>query len=147
MTEQFDMMQLTLKDKVNFPYILANQMLTFQRALLALEYSEREIRECVEGFVSLIPSEWKDDTFNDALDKSLIEKKVDVRPRFCGQAASLEVCKELGVPAFKIEIKVDYYDRFAACIDLLNRRGLISEKTKTEKVEGVRHGNDGFEQR
>jgi len=145
MSQQVDAEQLTLRNRVNFPYILANQMLTFQRALLALEFSEREVRECVEGFVSLIPSEWKDDTFNDALAKSLIETKIDIRPRFCGQPATEEVCKELGVPAFKIETRVDYYDRFAACIDLLNRRGLISEKTKTEKVEGVRYGNDGFE--
>ena len=146
MSDQVDAEQLTLRNRVNFPYILANQMLTFQRSLLALEFSEREIRECVEGFVSIIPSEWKDDQFKQDLEKSVVEKKVDVRPRFCGQAASEEVCEELGVPAFKMKVTIDYYYRFQACIDLLNRRGLISEKTKTERAEGVRYGNDGFEQ-
>jgi len=136
MSELLDAMQLTLKDRVNFPYILANQMITFQRALLALEFSEREIRECVEGFVAMIPSEWKDPKFNDDLAKSLVETKVDVRPRFCGQPATIEVCKELGIPAFKIETRVDYYFRFQACIDLLNRRGLISQVSRVEKVEG-----------
>jgi len=146
MSEPLDAMQLTLKDKVNFPYILANQMLTFQRALLALEYSEREIRETVEGFVSMIPSDWKDDKFNEDLKASLIDKKVDVRPRFCGVAASLETCEKLGVPAFKMEIGIDYYDRFQACIDLLNRRGLISQVSRVEKVEGEQF-YDGNENR
>jgi hypothetical protein len=146
MSQQTDVFQLTLKDKVNFPYILANLMLTFQKSILALEFSDREIRECVEGFVATIPSDWMDDRFRKDLDESKIKVKVDIRPRFCGIPATEQVCKELGVPAFKEKISVDYFLRFHACIDLLNRKGLISEKTKTEKVEGVRYGNDGFEQ-
>lgn len=146
-SEQLNAFQLTLKDKVNFPYILANQMLTFQKALLALEYSEREIKECVHGFVSIIPSEWKDDKFKEDLDKSFVEKKIDVRPRVAGNIRmSKEACKEIDIPAFKTEKTVDYYLRFQACVDLLNRRGLISEKTKTEKVEGVKYGIKQIEQ-
>lgn len=146
MSQQVDAEQLTLRGKVNFPYVLANLMLTFQKSILALEFSGREIRECVEGFVATIPSDWQDEQFKEDLKNSEIIVKVDIRPTFCGIKANLETCKKMGVPAYKEVITIDYFLRYHACIDLLNRKGLISEKTKTEKVEGVRYGNDGFEQ-
>lgn len=128
--------QLTLKDRLNYPYLLANQILTFQRALLALEFSEREIRETIEGFVHMIPESWKDDKFNEKMDEATIIRKIDIRPKFCGQSATIEVCEELGIPTFKEVKTFDYYDLFQACIDLLDRRGLTSRRTFTEKFTG-----------
>lgn len=120
--------QLTLKDRLNFPYLLANQILTFQRALLALEFSEREIRETIEGFVHMIPESWKDNKFKENMDEAMITRKIDIRPRFCGQAATPAVCEELGVPTVKEVTTFDYYDLFQACINLLDRRGLTGKK-------------------
>jgi len=128
--------QLTLKDRLNFPYLLANQILTFQRALLALEFSEREIRETIEGFVHMIPESWKDEQFNEDMDKATIKRKIDIRPKFCGLSATLETCKKLKIEPFMKVTTFDYYDLFQACINLLDRRGLTSRRTFTEKMLG-----------
>jgi len=135
--------ELTLKDRLNFPYLLANQILTFQKAILALEYSEREIRETIEGFEHMIPASWKDDQFNKDIEDAEITRKIDVRPEFCGVKPSLECCKENGLTAFKDEVILDYYAMFQACIDLLDRRGLTARRTFTEKFTGkVFKGNN-----
>jgi len=128
--------QLTLKDRLNFPYLLANQILTFQRALLALEFSEREIRETIEGFVHMIPETWKDDGFKKDTQDAKITRKIDIRPKFCGQSATIEVCEQLGFPIFKEVKTFDYYDLFQAVINLLERRGLMSRRSFTEKMLG-----------
>jgi len=128
--------QLTLKDRLNFPYLLANQILTFQRSLLALEFSERQIRETIEGFVHMIPETWKDKKFNEDMKKATILRKIDKRPKFCGLPATLETCEELGIEPFKEVTSFDYYDLFQAVINLLERRGLMSRRSFTEKMLG-----------
>jgi len=129
--------QLTLKDRLNFPYLLANQILTFQKAILNLEYSEREIREAIEGFVHLIPESWKDDKFKDDMTKARVKRKKDVRPIVTGSIRmSQKACEQLGIPAFKEEESFDYYKMFQACVNLLDRRGLTSKRSFTEKFTG-----------
>lgn len=129
--------QLTLKDRLNFPYLLANQILTFQRALLALEFSEREIRETIEGFVHMIPESWKDDEFKKDMKKATIILKIDMRPKFCGQRATVEVCEELGIPTFKEKTTFDYYDLFQACMNLLQRRRMLSKTNPVEQMSYI----------
>lgn len=127
--------QLTLKDRMNFPYLFANQILTFQKALLAEEYSEREIQEAIKGFVNMIPSTWEDDKFKQDLETASRKVEVDVRPVVVpGIRLNPEVCEELGLPTVEVEEEIDYYKMFRACIDLLDRRGLTSHKTYTEKL-------------
>lgn len=126
--------QLTLKDRLNFPYLLANQILTFQRALLALEFSEREIRETIEGFVHMIPETWKDKQFMEDMKKAKITQKIDKRPKFCGLSATLETCKELGVEPYKEVTTFDYYDLFQACMNLLQRRRMLSKTNPVEQI-------------
>jgi len=74
MSEVFEA-ELTLKDRLNFPYLLANQILTFQKAILNLEFSEREIREAIEGLVHLIPQAWKDEQFGKDMKKAQIKNE------------------------------------------------------------------------
>lgn len=129
--------QLTLKDRLNVPYLLAKQVLTFQAALLALEYSDKEIRESIKGFVHMIPSSWKDEQFRKDMKEAEITVKVDIRPESCGIKASEEFCKLHGIEQYKEELSRDYYKVFQACIDLLNRRGMMGKINRVEELEGI----------
>ena len=129
---------LTLKDRVDFPYILANQMLTFQKALLAEEFSEREIQETILGFVHVIPDTWKDNEFRKELEVAEKKVKVDKRPFVVPSVRlSEELCLELGVPSYVEETEVNYFQYFQACINLLQRRGLLTKIHRVEMLEGV----------
>lgn len=130
--------QLTLKDRLNFPYLLANQILTFQKAILALEYSAEEIRETIEGFVHMIPDDMKDDEFLKDLEEAQKTEKVDVRPIIASRIRmSEETCEQLGIPAFEEKTVFDYYAMFQACMNLLSRRGMLTKIARVEILEGI----------
>lgn len=123
--------QLTLKDKLNFPYLLANQILTFQRSILNLEFSEREIKESIAGFVHLIPENWKDEDWGKEIKAAKIIQEVDVRKEWCGL--------KIGKPIIEKHESFDYYKMFQACINLLERRGMISKVIMTDKFTGQKY--------
>jgi len=130
--------QLTLKDRLNFPYLLANQILTFQKAILNLEFSEREIREAIEGFVHLIPEAWKDEKFKEALDEAKVKQKIDKRPLVAGNIRMSEAtCLQLGFQPFEEKEVVDYYKMFQACINLLDRKKMLSRIARIEELESI----------
>ena len=130
--------QLSIKDRLNFPYILANQILTFQKSILAEEHSAREIEEAIKGFVNLIPDAWKDDQFRKDLKEATIMKKVDKRPQITGTVKMSEsVCDELGITAFEDKEVFEYYKMFQACINLLDRKKLLSRVRRVEKLESI----------
>lgn len=130
--------QLSIKDRLNFPYILANQILTFQKSILAEEHSEREIEESIRSFVTLIPDDWKDKRFRKDLKHAKSKRKVDKRPQITGTIKMTEdACRELGIPAYVEEESIDYYALFQACINLLNRKKLLSRVRRVEKLEGI----------
>lgn len=138
MSEKEAEAQLTLKDRLNFPYILANQILTFQKAILALDYSDREIEESIKGFIHLIPEAWKDDQFRKDLEDAKSMRQVDKRPMVrAGVRLDEATCKVLGIPAIVEEEAVDYYRVFQACIDLLCRRDMLGKIHRVEVLEGV----------
>ena len=137
MSEQQQEAQLTLKDRLNMPYLIANQILTFQKSLLAVENSEREIIEAIKGLVNMIPDSWKDETFKKDMEKARVKRKVDVRPDWCGLRASKEFCEKHGIQS-EIEEEVDdWYKAFQACINLLDRRGMLTKNQVIEQLEGV----------
>lgn len=128
---------LTIRDKLNAPYLLASQILTVQKAVLNTEFSKEEIKEAVMGLLALIPDTWKDKEFEDELEKAKVTIKIDVRPMWCGVRGSLEYCKKAGIEPYKYKTSFDSFKVFHACINLLQRRGLMSEVTRIEKTEGV----------
>lgn len=127
---------LTIRDRLNFPFLIAAQIMTFQRAILNLEFSAEEIREAVEGLVHLLPNKWKDDIFADELRKARIDLTEDVRPTFCGHPASIEYCKKHNILITRIIRTFDYYEVFQACMNLLDRRGLLSRRIYKEIMTG-----------
>jgi len=132
---------LTLKERVNFPYLLANQILTIQKAFLVAdssEISEREKRDAILGFVYLIPNTWKDKKFEKEIKEAIIKQKKDRRPRVAGNIRmSKEVCKELGIPAFVEKETFDYYKMFQACMNLLERKQYLSKIVRIEELENI----------
>jgi len=130
--------QLSIKDRLNFPYILANQIMTFQKSILAEEYSEREIEEAITGFVHLIPDGWKDDKFKKDLKKATKIKRIDKRPQIVGSVKmSAATCEQLGIKPFEDKKVFDYYRMFQACINLLDRKKLLSRVRRVEKLESI----------
>ena len=128
---------LTIKDKVNFPYLVARQIITYQQAILNMEHSDKEIREAINGLVELIPDAWKDDKWSEDLEAAKIEIVIDNRPSWCG--FKLEPGpdgKIYGKDAYTKETKFVPNKLFHACVNLLYRRGLISKVSRTEKVLG-----------
>jgi len=121
--------QLTLKDRLNFPYLLANQILTFQKAILNLEFSEREIREAIEGFVNLIPETWKDEKWIKEIEEAKTEEEVDMRKEWCG--------RKIGEPKIEKRESFNYYKMFQACINLLDRKKMLSRTVLIEELESI----------
>jgi hypothetical protein len=133
-----DLGELTVKDRLNFPYLLANQILTFQQSLIVEGDTEYRSQEALKGLVNMIPVAWKDPQFHEELEKAVKKVKIDNRPVVVkGIRMNEETCKKLGVKPYTIEKEVDYYKLFQACMNLLNRRGLLSKLHRIEVLEGV----------
>ena len=126
---------LTIKDRLNFPYLLARQIIVFQDSILSTENSESEIQEAINGLVEMIPEVWKDEEWFKEITEAETITQVDVRPLVTGSTRmSEQACQELGIPAFIEEKSVDSNKMFHCVIDLLQRRGLLSRQTYTEKI-------------
>lgn len=140
MTEQPNEAQLTLKDRLNMPYLLANQILTFQKSLLvtgADAESQREIIEAIKGFVNMIPDSWKDDTFNKDIADATKKRKTDLRPEWCGLKATEMFCQKHGITSVIEEDIEDWYKQFQAVMNLLDRRGMLTKSQVIEQLEGM----------
>jgi hypothetical protein len=131
---------LTIRDRLNFPFLLGEQVTTFQKAILNKDYSRREIEEAIKGLQNLIPSRWEDEQFKNDLAKAKTTIKLDIRPRFAGVSMDRKLCEEQGIP-IEQEIEVlDYFPVLKACIDLLDRLGMLSKREHTESVTGMPFG-------
>jgi len=128
--------QLTLKDRLNYPYYLGDAILTRNRSILKENYSEREIIEATENLLGLIAESWEDEKFKKDLEEATITNKIDIRPEFCGVKPSIEYCEAHGISTLKEEKIFDYKKLYRACINLLDRRGLTARRKFTEKMTG-----------
>lgn len=121
-----DQTLLTLKDRINYPYILSSQLLTIQEAILG--HNEKDIQEAIDGLVAIIPSNYKnlkDDPFNKDLQAAKITKTE--KEFWCGfpiEGSEHEVQTE------------DYFKKLQTCTDLLSRRGMLSRTVLTEEISG-----------
>jgi len=128
---------LTLGDRVNYPYLLAQMILNFQKAIVKDEYvqSFQEIQEAAQGLYEMIPTAWRiaDKSFDKEINESYIFIPVDQRQYWCGVP--------IGIPNIKIIKVCNPYKMFNACINLLQRRGLLSRTLYSE----VKTGNEYLE--
>lgn len=133
-----EMQTLTIKDKVNMSYLLARQIITFQQAIL-MPNSEKDIKEAINGLVEMIPDAWKDKEWNEEIEKAKEVKKIDNRPFWCGTRIRADYCTE----PYIYKTQYDANKLFHCVINLLFRRGLLSQVNRIEKVLG--EGWDGEE--
>jgi len=127
-----------LRDKMNYSDVIQNQLLTFQQALLKSGSdvdSQREVEEAIKGLIHLIPDSWKDKQFKEDYEKATEEYEKDVRPKYGGVRLDKETCKKLGLPITQKAERIDWYKAFQACINLLDRRGLLSKTQWIEQLE------------
>lgn len=147
MYREEELPSLTIKDKMNYAYLIASQFLTIQKAILNKEFSEREIKEAVQGLVEMIPDSWKDDSWEKDVKKAEKEIIIDHREYWCNVLQSVKSYVDFyGKSPFETVIEYDPSKLFHACVNLLDRRGMITRRSKTEKHLGEKFGNDGYEQ-
>jgi len=131
-TESPDEVSLTIGTRINFQYLLSQQILKFQNAIVKQEgfQSPQEVLESAIGLYEMIPDSWRasDRFFENAMQKAINYVKLDTRPFWCGT--------RVGIPSFKLIKKYNPYKLFHACINLLERRGLLARTLYQEIATG-----------
>jgi len=128
-----DEVQLTIRDRINYPYILANQILTIQRVLLN-EEAAKEVIDSVEALVHQIPDMYKDDSFTEEMEKAVLKIDKDVRPKFGGITIDDESCVEMGIPTTEEVLEKDPWAILQAVFNLLQRRSMLTRRNFVEKI-------------
>jgi hypothetical protein len=136
MLEEFPEAQLQIKDRLPCNFLIAQMVLTFQKAILNIQYSAEELREAAEGFVNMIPRAWKDQEFYEDLDNAATQIPMDSRPAFCDRPASDSYCRKHGIPTQVYIKSFDYMRVFNAVINLLNRRHMLLKPVLKEIMTG-----------
>jgi len=131
---------LTSREKMDYPFLVAAQINTIQQAILRKDLTIDNLSEAVLGLVHLIPSPWKDtdEKFKVDYDKAFTKVQTDIREKFAGVTLSIEWHQAHGLPYAKEETKPNYFLMFQAAINLLYRRGMIVRTEKTERTTGKR---------
>ena len=135
---------LNIRDRLDFPYRIDQQIETFQKATLNTDYSRREIEESISGLVSLMPSRWQDKKFKEDIEASKTSVQVDARPVFAGVRMKKELCEEKGIALTRDLDVIDYFKMLQACIDLLDRLGMLSRREFTEAPTGMPFGEEAL---
>jgi len=136
--DQFPEARLTIRDRLPINLILTNAIITIQKSILNIDYSEEELREAVMGFVAMIPDDLKDQGFNDELDMARQVRPVNTRPEFCGIPARDEYCEAKGIPTQILVETFDYFKVFHACFNLLHRKKMLLKVQPKEIFTGKR---------
>ena len=156
MTEQTDMQnllqefpeaQLQIRDRLPYNFLLSQSIMTFQKAILNIQYSAEELREAAEGLVNMIPAAWKDKNFEEDLMHASIGIPVNATPAFCEIPASEEYCRKHGIETVTVIKSFDYFKVFNAVINLLNRRHMLLKLQYKEIFTGrkAKKGQKAYE--
>lgn len=121
---------LMLGARINWPYILGTGVIKFQNSIVKIEgqQSEQETREAALALFYSIPEAWikSDEEFKAELKKAVEKQKVDVRKEWCGH--------KVGPPKFKTEKTLNPHKLYHACVNVFQRRGLLSKTIYLEKM-------------
>lgn len=128
--------QLQIRERLPYNYLISQMILTFQKAILNIQYSAEELREAAEGFVNMIPYAWRDPDFENDLRKAQMEIVEDVRPEFNGTKAKLEWCEDHNIQPIRSTLTFNYFKVFNAVVNLLHRRGMLLKPQYKEIVTG-----------
>ena len=123
---------LVLGDRMNWPYILATSVINLHNAIRKVEgeQSEQEVREAALAVFNSIPSAWvlADDQFREDLKKCFDSVEFDKRREWCG--------RKVGPPKIEREERLNPWRLYHTCVDVFNRRNLLSKPVFTEVATG-----------
>jgi len=131
-----------IRDRLHYTWLLQEQVRTFQKSVLNVNFSRRELEEAIRGLVAMIPDIWKDndDQWKADYDKATVEVQVDVRRSFAGVKMSFRRCKEKGIDPFKTVKQTDYFIVLQAVFNKLFRMGMLSKREWQEGTTGMPPG-------
>ena len=115
-----------LTERINYSYVILQQIRIVDTTYLTGD--EDSIHLAIQGLHDNIPESWHDQKFREDIEAAKVTRKIDVRPRFCGVPPSEEYCKDNDITVFKEEIGFQYNKMYRACINLLDRLGILMRK-------------------
>lgn len=121
-----------LTERINYSYVILQQIRIVDTTYLTGD--EYTIQLAIQGLYDNIPESWHDDKFREDVEAAKKIVKIDKRPRFCNIPASLETCKELGIEPFEMKETNDYSKMYRACINLLDRLGILMRKQSRDVI-------------
>lgn len=124
---------LMLGDRINWPYILGMSILKVDEAIVREEgnQSEQQVREAVLSVYNKIPDAWveNDVKWKEDIAEAIITKKIDDRPLWCGI--------RVGKPKWKKEEVINPHRLLRACVNVFQRRSLLSKTIFQEQIVPV----------
>ena len=138
---------LTIKDRLNFSYILAEYEIRMADILdLRTDPQLRQFRAFVNWLIHTIPDDWKDQPYYDEMAEANVRVIVDVRPMIAGFRLSFEYCEANKVPIYRQDTYQDPWKQHQGIINLWNRRGLLSKVKFKEVMTGRKFSSKSGEE-
>jgi len=136
-TQKEDSIQLELKERLDYPYIFQEGLLTINKAMNRPEMDIKRIQSLILNLYSKIPDSWIDDKFKQDIKLCIKYINIDIRPDICGTPMSIEVCIKQGIKYYQRDEIIDYFALQTAIINLLDRRNMLVRRSKIEYSTGV----------
>lgn len=129
---EYDDVTLTLGDRINFPFILAQQIIAVKKAFVKEEglQSQQEMNESVQVLYAMVPDAWRisEPEFQAEVQKAITYVKVDNRSYWCGIP--------VGPLTFNLVKRYDPIQLFHAIMNLFFKKGLLSRTMYEEIATG-----------
>jgi len=137
MSKSEDKIQLELKDRLNYPFILTKALFAIERAYAESDYDADKVEGMIMSFYYKIPDTWKDKPFADAINSAKESKIVDVRPRYGNIPLNKELCIKHGFKLEETVEEINYFKILNAIINLMDRLNMLVRKDKIERSTGI----------
>ncbi len=131
-----------IRDRLHYTWLLQEQVRTFQKSVLNIKFSRRELEDSIKGLVSMIPDLWKvnDQKWLEEYAKASTSLTIDIRPSFGAVKMSKAFCKKMKIPMTKTIKLVDYFVVLQAVFNKLFRMGMLSKREWQEGTTGMPPG-------
>lgn len=136
MSKQIDTIQLELKDRLNYPYIITRAIFSIETALSDSEYDADKLEGLIMALFYKIPDTWKSKEFDDEINNAKEIKTYDVRPRYGTIPLDIKICKKMDIKIYEKREEINYFKIYHAIINLLDRLGMLVRKEKIERSTG-----------
>jgi hypothetical protein len=131
-----------IRDRLHYTWLLQEQVRTFQKSVVNIDFSRTQLEESIKGLVSMIPDIWKNDDpeWKADYEKATKELIIDIRPKFAGVRMKNELCKKRGIPITDTIKITDYFIVLQAVFNKLFRMGMLSKREWIEGSTGMPPG-------